>query len=176
MVKRYASDIHNTVCFDKSAMSEVTAHHLSYLQTSNTLNFTVGLVGGRQAPKRMHIFLCAELGPELQIELWETSSTARSSELAVCNKGDVVLVLSAAGLEAGMTCFHAAVAGEHASLVSIWTLINRSPEVSAAERAEEHRPALAPIKNIQAPTIFTRCKPGFVRVLIPPHLKHHELL
>jgi hypothetical protein len=62
MVKKYASDVCNTRVFEKSELSEVTAHHLASISKSSALDMSIRLINSREASRKMRDFLIHEIG------------------------------------------------------------------------------------------------------------------
>jgi hypothetical protein len=166
MVKRYANDICNTTVFEQSVLNEVTAHHLSCLAQSEAFQFGVGLVHGRPAPRKMLEFLSHEFG--IQLRSCRTAITARISEHATCHKGDVVILRSDGDIVVvGMVWFHAETEGECLSLVSVWTQLSKCADTGSAEYSDIHNPLIVPTGDILSSVVYTRPRPGVVRVLVP---------
>jgi hypothetical protein len=169
MVKRYANDITNTVVFERSVTNEVTAHHLADLHVTQAFDLGVHLIRGKSAPRKMHAFLTAELG--MPIVKCRTAVTARTSEHTTCHKGDVVILSKPDGFDIGMVWFHADVEGECISLVSVWTLVSKCKLSGSSEYGDDHEPMLVPTGDILATVVYSRLRPGLVRVLVPCHLR-----
>ena len=123
MVKRYSTDIHNTRRNEWSVLSEVTCHHIAALRSTHVFDFSVCLQPPiHQAPAKMKRFVLDAIG-DLQVNDMEvkTASCARVSLYHMCNTRDVVLVADSDGhTRVAEVWFHASVAGEPCSLISMW--------------------------------------------------------
>ena len=142
MVKRYAGDICNTGCFEKSVFAQVTSHHLASLTAPLTFSTCVGIVAPKVAPRAMTT--CVEQYLGIAGLECTTGLEARVSKHEICCAKDVVLLLSDDGSKyvAGQVWFHAAYAEEPCSLVSIWTLLSADENIGSAEWQEADNPVL----------------------------------
>ena len=170
MVKRYASDVYNTTSYDRTILSEVTAHHMSALDDKSTFDFSVGLLVSRQAPAKLRAFLMAQCGLDaVPAQFCRTALAARNSECSICHKGDVVIIApkSGAGFDVGMVWAHAELFGEALSLVSVWERVSVDRQLATAEYREVTNVEVMPLSDILAPVIFCRPRAGIARVLVP---------
>ena len=167
VVKRFASDILNTVSYERSVLGEVTAHQLESLAGDSNLCEDVGLLDPKPAPPKMRLLL----ETELEASGFEclTSREARVSAWATCCKGDVVLVKDEDRFCAGQVCFHACYGGEHISLVSLWDFIKG--DGTSAEWQAASNPILVETCEIYTSVISTRLREGVVRTLLPIHMR-----
>ena len=125
--KRYATDLQNTSKeASKSLLSEVVCHHLSSLNTQN-FDFSIGLVNGRPAPKKSRRLILKALGLEDDGMPIHTSADARFSALAMCRRGDVVLLQDGSGLRAARIQLHCDIADECVSMAQAFKLHRRVP-------------------------------------------------
>lgn len=156
-------------------MGEVTSHHIASLSELGVFDFRVGLVRPRAAPAKMSQFLRQEFELRWPADC-TTSVQARTTQHGTCHKGDVVLFLTDTGVSAGMVWFHAAVLGEHVSLVSHFRFVSSNPELASAEFADDQRAELMPTSDIVTAATFTKHRPGMFRVLIPAHLRAYRVV
>jgi len=139
MVERYASDVTNTTTYDRTVLSEITAHHMSALDDKSTVDFRIGLLDSRPAPAKLKTFLMAQCGlDEVPPQFCRTALAARHSECSICHKGDVVIVKSDRGtaFDVGMVWAHAEIFGEALSLVSVWERVSSDRQTATAEYRE----------------------------------------
>lgn len=173
MVKRYATEICNTVTYERSILGEVCSHHLAELAKPDVFSFE-GLVKPRPAPPRVHELLTSEL--ELPVgEQVLYSHEARCSSFEPCSKGDVVLLEHGGQVVAGQVWFHAAAMGIQISMVSLWSRNSLRPDCEAAEWLIEQRPTLVFGSDILSCVAHTTCRPGVCRTLIPVHVRSRML-
>ena len=174
MVKRYASDVTNTTTYDRTVLSEITAHHTSALDDKSTVDFRIGLLDSRPAPANLKTFLMAQCGlDEVPPQFCRTALAARHSECSICHKGDVVIVKSDRGtaFDVGMVWAHAEIFGEALSLVSVWERVSSDRQTATAEYREVTQVEVLPLSDILAPVIYCRPRAGIARVLVPARFR-----
>lgn len=169
MVKRYASDVCNTRVYERTVLGEVCAHHLASLAEPSTFDFKVGLIGGRPCPAKMIEMLSSALELTVHGLEFTTAVNARVSEHIVCHKSDVVLLdpESGAGFDVGIVWLFAAVAGESLALVSVWNQVSSCRNSGTAEYQDLPKPILVTLDSIVCPLVYSRCRPGIVRIIVP---------
>jgi len=128
MPKGYAEHIKNvTRQSAKYLMSEVVCHHLSKLKDGGTLEFDVGLVGGRPCPRRSRREILQFLGDDFKDDPINVAIASRISAHEECSKGDAVLLQNDGEIIAGKVAQHLEVGGAALSLIKPWTLIRCVP-------------------------------------------------
>ena len=96
------------------------------------------------------------------------SCRARLSTSTLCVKSDVVLLQTDDGsVAAGEVWFHAEAEMELLSLVPVWEKIEMNADTGAALWRKSDNPRLMCLEDIIEPLIYTMCRPGVVRTLIP---------
>ena len=170
MVKRYSTDIHNTRRNEWSVLSEVTCHHIAALRSTHVFDFSVCLQPPiHQAPAKMKRFVLDAIG-DLQVNDMEvkTASCARVSLYHMCNTRDVVLVADSDGhTRVAEVWFHASVAGEPCSLISMWEHTGDFGTSASKWRESIDRVLLVPTSDIIVACTYKRGVDDSVIVLLP---------
>lgn len=167
MVKRYATEICNTVSFERSVLGEVISHHLSELAHEDAFP-KEGLVRPRYATHRLQSFLASSFHlPEG--ERCSFSHTARFSQHESCSKGDVVLFKDEAtgAILAGQIWFHTVVYEVGLTVLTTWERSNWDTVSGAAEWLVRKAPIFVKTSDIRASVAHCECRPGVCRTLVP---------
>lgn len=132
MPKRYATELANiSGSASKSLLSECVAHHLSSI-TSHSFTYDVGLVQGRNAPKKSRQLILDALGLEGDDIPVNVGKDSRFSQLGLCTQGDVVLLNGPDGILAARVKLHVEVSGEAVSMMEVMELSRRIPGTAKA--------------------------------------------
>jgi hypothetical protein len=170
MVKRYASDVYNTSTFERTVLSEVTAHHMASLDDSSTFKFQPGLVNSRDASAKLKAFLAEFFAlPFLVDGGCRTALQARVSEYGIANKGDVVVIApdGRLGFDVGMVWAFAEVLDEPMAIVAVWRLESTDARVGTAQCTETSDVHVLPLSDIWAPVVYSRSRASAVRIVVP---------
>lgn len=170
MVKRYASDVYNTSTFERTVLSEVTAHHMASLDDSSTFKFQPGLVKSRDASAKLKAFLAEFFAlPFLVDGGCRTALQARVSEYGIANKGDVVVIApdGRLGFDVGMVWAFAEVLDEPMAIVAVWRLESTDARVGTAQCTETSDVHVLPLSDIWAPVVYSRSRASAVRIVVP---------
>ena len=169
--KRYATNMLNTTCYDRSLLSECLCDHIAKLKDPDCFNFKIGPIKAKRASCKERKFLETQLlngEASLPGEIM-VSTSAQYSPFASCRKRDVVLVKTEGiFFEAGEIWMHASVKGEAVSLISVWSLIEMDHENLSATWRYCDNPRLVPTIDILDATVWTRLSDTVVRTLLPP--------
>ena len=131
--KRYATELKNiSKHASKSLLMEVTSHHLAWLRSPTVFDYSVGLVGGKPASNKVKKLLQSLLDITDDVEV-SVSSTARINALAICHKGDGVLIKHGSSYKAGKVLLHASVNGVPVSYLNEWVLHSINKLAGCAE-------------------------------------------
>lgn len=170
MVKRYATEICNTVAYEKSILGEVICHHLSELSKPDVFD-SKGLVKPREASRRVRQLVAPELElPEDEPLL--CSNEVRFSEFESCSKGDVVLLKEPGGeVQAGQVWLHVSAWGIDLSIVSMWDRLKWDADTAAAEWQMNRSPRIIFCSDLLASVVHTVCRAGVTRTLVPCHIR-----
>jgi len=176
VAKRYANDICNTKKFEVSVLGEVICHNLAVIAEPDVFNMKVGLAQPRKASKMLVSYMAKVLNLELGAADVFTSNEARLSPAGRCARKDIVLVRSEDGRNfvAGEVWVHADVCGELISVISLWSVIKYDRATSAAEWRALINPQVVSTHDILCATIFTHCRAGVVRTLVPYQFRSLE--
>ena len=166
VAKRYASDICNTTSFEKSVLKEMTAHHLWALKQASPNE--VGLLEPKEPSQRLAGLIRDILAMPVDIRV---AKEARSSEHITSCKGDVVFVRDENHLFAAEVWLHFEAGGTPLPLVSRWASHRVDVDMGVAEWAVEEQPMLLHTSAIVAPAIYTMCREGLARTLLPCQLR-----
>lgn len=167
LVKRYASDMCNTLTFELSVLREITAHHLWALKKVQCLE--VGLLSPREPSEKVMKLLQQATGSPARCLV---STDARSSEHITSAKGDVVLIRNGQQhIAAGEIWLHFETEGKCMSIASLWVRSHLDLDSGAAEWTVQQNPVLLQTSAILTPIVHTRCREGVVRTLLPCHLR-----
>jgi hypothetical protein len=155
----------------------MVCHHLADLQREDCFPDTVCLDQPTAVSQRMLAFVSEQIGVRLTLAEVKTSYRARMHPAGICSKGDVVLIknpLGGANICGGEIWFHAELADECWSLVSIWYAHADDQPFGVAKWKKVLNPTLVPTDNILAVCI---CKMSgeCVQTLIPYQLRNRPL-
>jgi hypothetical protein len=170
--KRYATDMLNTRCYDRSLLAECLCDHLCKLSDHGAFDFTIGPIKPKRAGPKHRKYLEELLmnGVASRPDEILISSVAQYSPFAACSTTDVVLIkLEGNDFEAGEVWMHASVRGVAVSLVSVWTLVELDVTNLAATWRYSENPRLIDTSDILESTVWTRLG-DTVRTLLPPSI------
>jgi hypothetical protein len=174
MVKRYASDVYNLAAFERTVLSEVTAHHVAGLDDESTFAFNIGLINSREAPAKLKAALAKLFEvPFFVAGACRTALQARFSAHGICNTGDVVLVapLGPSRFDVGMVYALAEVLGEAVALVAVMQHVSADAATGTAQFRETQNLEVMQLSDVWAPLVYSKSREGIVRVLVPVHFR-----
>ena len=120
--KRFAEDIQNiSKNASKSILLETLCQHFINCKQPS-FDFSVGLVGGRPAPKATRELILRKFGLDDRGDAINIAKDSRINEFEVCSKGDVVVLMYEEEYVIGQVALHLDLAGRPLSLVYVWTL------------------------------------------------------
>ena len=120
--KRYATELQNiSKAANASVIMEVTSHHLCAIKAPNAFDYSIGLVDGRPASKKMRQLLRKELEFDDTDDV-QKSIESRFNAYASCKRHDVVLIREGSSFRAGQVIVHASVVGVAITMVTSWRL------------------------------------------------------
>ena len=119
MLKRYCTDIRNTIQFEKSVLDEATCHQMHRLDDDSTFNYKIGLLNPHRTSARLAEFARELLDMPSSTDDVYTSSYSKHSKIAYSGVGDVVLVQhpSDGQMSVGRVSAHLEMSG---SFITIW--------------------------------------------------------
>ena len=169
VLKRYGTDIYNTLNYEYAVLSQVLCQMFSNLRDPETFNVTVGLVNPRPASRVLKRWIETTLG----IEGWDAdvlhSPTLRYSEWSTCSKGDVVLLDRGHGdLEAGKLLVNVSINGELVSIASIWDklLVDKSAGYADWRPDDNNIDFVCPNEILES-VVYCQSSDGTARTLLP---------
>jgi len=166
--KRYAEGITNiSKHASMSILKEVVCHQLASAKKPGAFGFSIGLIGGRPAPKRaragiLHAAGLADEGDEILV-----AHESRINERETCQKGDVVVLHDGSSFRAGRIAQHLELAGTALSLVHPWTLHRKLEGTSMAIWNTTADAELWATQDIMAAVEHTVFPDGKVGILLP---------
>ena len=157
---RYGTDVCNTRVYERTVMSECTAHHLHSLRAADAFCFDVGLIAPKPASPKTQLFFNTHVGPCVV----NVSFQSRFDAFGTCARGDIVLVRADTTV-AGEVWLHAECNGVPVSVISTWDVVS-------------HRNGYAIWRDIERPELFQTCdiitsvisfrSDGLVYTIMPP--------
>ena len=167
-LKRFAADIHNSLSYSKSVLSEMICHQLWEMKQENAFGWP-GLVEPRNAPRTICEFINATLG--ISDERVLTSSQAIVPSGARCSASDVVIIKSEDGVNyvAGQVrCFVSVASAGSLALVDMWLLDRTDPDSGCVIwNTASMNPTLLDLAFLLAPCIWTNVGGAQARTIIP---------
>ena len=170
--KRYATEIKNTKKLDSTMLlKEITCQHLAMLRDPDVFNFTVGLIHGRRASKRVRKLICEalefdELHHEIEVLM---SLKARFNANGFCQTGDVILLrIHDNTIRAGRLELSFSVDGIALCIISVYTLHQNDPASGSATwapSAEDKQ--VFELSQIFETLVYSVLPNGFVKTLMP---------
>lgn len=175
IVKRYADDICNTRSFEKSILSEVCCHNMTYLKKPDLFSFEPGLIKPHKANSRLVSLLAGQFSDAVDVHTCYTSSQARTGIAgSSCARTDVVLLQGTDGrLDCGEVWLHAEANGRTVSIVSVWTPASDGHTQGSGTWVKKDNPQLIPTSDILEAVVYSLTGSSEVRVLIPFHVAIH---
>jgi len=176
VAKRYANEILNTRCWERSLLSEITNHHWANLQDNDTFNLQIGLVQPQKASAKLLDFFSAVVGSPVSATDCCTSSVARIVHGSTISKKDVVLIKSEDNLSflAGEVWLTAEVHGVPVTLVSLWLPISYDKAACWAKWQQDSNPQLVETSDIMTAVQHTELGNGVVKTLIPLFMRQYK--
>ena len=168
IVKKYATNIQNTISFENSLFQEIVAEEMAKLQARDLFCDHPHLTNQHKAPKK----IAQQLAPFLHCEPAEiqTSKQARLDH-GTCSKGDLVLLAGQGNLrcaEVWMFC-------QIPKQASIWVLVQMLElvELSASTQSALWQPTSSQcfldIHELLCPVPYTLLSNSTIRTLLPWH-------
>ena len=169
--KRFATDIENTKYGDAALIRELICMQLARMNNPQTFDFSIGLVGARDAPRQLARALAdiLEVGYDVPIQ---TAQESRFSPIAACSKGDVVFIRERDAFFASEVLCHAACAGIAITVVGDWSLKRTDAVASWSEWHTTTANVVVETKDIIDVAVYTRCADGVVKTLLPWELRN----
>ena len=168
MLKRYCTDIRNTITFEKSVLDEATAHQMHRLNDDSTFNYKVGLLNPHRAPPRLADFARELLGVPSSTDV-DHASYSKHSELTYSCVGDVVLIrLPDGDLGAGKVEAHLAMCGCFLTILKQYELKELDRDAGLAQWSVVGAvSSLFLTEDIRDPMIWMALNTDIVRTIIP---------
>ena len=157
-VGKIATAVQNTTYFESSILEEIVSTELAMVQQGDAFDQSCGLVKPRQAPKNL-LHIAQAIWPRLQdCHSLFTSHNAKIHHGAICSKGDVVLVTTTTGHDAGQVVCFLSYNSQSVCIMNCMCLAQRLPMHSLwQETANQEAVSL---EAIQAPVFWTKTKEG----------------
>ena len=157
-VGKIATAVQNTTYFESSILDEMVSTELAMVKQGDAFDQSCGLVKPRQAPKNL-LHIAQAIWPRLQdCHSLFTSYNAKIQHGAICSKGDVVLVTTTTGHDAGQVVCFSSYNSQSVCIMNCLCLAQRLPMHSLwQETANQEAVSL---EAIQAPVFWTKTKEG----------------
>ena len=162
-IKRYAQDIMNGGAYERSLLSEVTAHHLNSLLHSDTFDFSVGLVRPRPASRRLLATITELFGAHAHAM---EGLESRIDAYSVCFRGDVVLLHDGDEMVAGDVWAHLEIGGVPVSIIDLYEPLEMHVDQQYCTWRKCDNPLLFETENIMAAVIWSQTD-DIVTTLLP---------
>ena len=170
LVKRYSSDIKNTISFDKSVMAELLCQHFADIEDEDSFNMGVGLLQPKMAPNKMLKFMEAELNMSLASFRVTTSCVCRIRPAGVVHKKDLVMIRSHLGpgyFILAEILFHAAIDGEHVSLVHKYSVFSDDESSCASDWNVQRHPLFISTEDVFTSVCYRKLTDIIVKIIVP---------
>ena len=169
LVKRYSSDISNTISFDKSVMAELLCQHFTDIEDDDSFNMGVGLLRPKMAPLKMVKFMENELNMNLSSVRITTSPICRIKPTGVCHKKDLVMISShlRGSFVLAEVWFHAALDCEHVSLVTTYSILGDDESSGTSDWQIQQHPLFISTEDIFASVCYRKPTATTVKMIAP---------
>ena len=169
VVKQYATDIRNTIVFERSLLSEVVCHQLEEIRRQECFSFKVGLLTPHRAPARVEAFLVSNAGLTDAIM---TSAYARISS-GICTRKDIAIISNGSTVSVGEVLLHVEHRDQCLSLVKFLELRSYDHAASAIDIGTSS-PSLCMVEtaDILCSVIWATTARG-IKVLVPGRFRAH---
>ena len=166
LIKRYCNEITNTTTFESTALKEVICHHLAKLDSTDTFNFSIGLVSPYEARRKLRSWIVKtfEISTTTVVR---TAAEARISAFATCRTDDVVLVREGTSFKAGQIKRHFECNGVAFSVVSVWDLHRRISTEAAEWLRRDNSYGVYECSDLLDAVIWTQSSNAVIRTLLP---------
>ena len=157
-VGKIATAVRNTAYFESSILEEMVSTELAMVIQADAFDQSCGLVKPRQAPKKL-LPIAQAIWPRLQDrQSLFTSHNAKIQHGAICSKGDVVLVNTTTGHDAGQVVRFLSHTSQSVCVVTCLCLAQRLPTHSLWKETDNQE--AVSLEAIQAPVFWTKTKDG----------------
>ena len=162
IAKKIAENIHNTLQYEKSLVSEFVADDLFDLQAPGLFSTTARLDKRKSLTKRLAKFL----EQQIPFGVAYTSCTAHLSPAGTCSSEDVVLI-SHSPLEAGVVACHFEIDGQVYTLMTCMVLQQYCKQSHSALWEKIGQQMLLPTSEIKCSLVWSQRNVDTMSTLIP---------
>ena len=167
LVTKYAAPIKNTKVFELSLLQEVLSEEMEHLKTTGLFHNGPRLVGPHQCTNKLLEVVKATLGREDLDNSDVSTSTAAKLDLAICHKGDIVLLSTG---DAALVCTFVSITNKICAFVVLLKLLEDSPATFSAVWKKDEGKCLLPASEILVPLVYKTTTEGIL-TLIPWSVK-----